>query len=648
MLCRWLLIWRSSTGKQRARMVPIPRSGRWQRWPPRARAVAAVVAAAAILYASALALASRPGIQARLRNRIAAALRARVGEVSIGERVGVDALLRVSFGPVVVPPARDGAEPVLRIDSVRVRPALAALLGARVEPASVELRGVRVAPGPGGRDLGEILASGRATSSGHAAPAARESGLAPAGISHVRISDLVVAVRIGTRVVEVGPIDAETAVAGAGPDETRLRADVLLPGRSRIEIEAERAPSGWRARIRGNVGPDAIPASIRSGAAHLAGGTGSFSAEGDAPADLSRAQARVRVALDGVVLAGERIGPQPVGPLGAAAEGTLSWERDEGRVALADANAVILGALRVSAAGEARLDPGMPFVLSLRADGVDAGALVAALPASLAPPTTAPRPSGTLDARLDLAGPLVTPAAWTISASLDLSRMREAARRAPPAALRGDIVYEPEGVATPILVGPRNPDFVPIAELPEHVVRAVTTSEDAGFFAHQGFDFDELRNALAEGAEAGHVVRGGSTITQQLAKNLYLSPERTLARKVREAAIAIALEASLPKRRLLETYLNVVEWGPGLWGIGPAARHWFGKDARELTPREAAFLASIIPNPVRYHFMFAHGAPTDAWEQRVNELLLKMMDQGVISDDQLVDALYEPIVFAGG
>jgi membrane peptidoglycan carboxypeptidase len=115
---------------------------------------------------------------------------------------------------------------------------------------------------------------------------------------------------------------------------------------------------------------------------------------------------------------------------------------------------------------------------------------------------------------------------------------------------------------------------------------------------------------------------------------------------VREAAIAIALEATVPKWRLLEIYLNVVEWGPGLWGIGPAARHWFGKDARELTPKQAAFLATVIPNPVRYHFMWSRGAPTDAWETRVQELLLTMSEQGALDPDQLATALAEPLVFA--
>jgi membrane peptidoglycan carboxypeptidase len=175
----------------------------------------------------------------------------------------------------------------------------------------------------------------------------------------------------------------------------------------------------------------------------------------------------------------------------------------------------------------------------------------------------------------------------------------------------------------------------------------VTASEDSGFFGHAGFDFEELRRAAIQGAQAGRVVRGGSTISQQLAKNLYLSREKTLARKLREALLTVALEASVPKQRLLEVYLNVAEWGPGVWGIGPAARHWFGKDARDLTPREAAFLATVIPNPVRYHYMWNRGWLSDAWEERVNGLLATMNAQGTLTEDELAEALVEALVFAG-
>jgi hypothetical protein len=310
---------------------------------------------------------------------------------------------------------------------------------------------------------------------------------------------------------------------------------------------------------------------------------------------------------------------------------------------------VRLGAVPIAISGQARLGAGVPFALSVRADDVDFAAAVAALPPALGLPPEAPHPGGTLDARIDLAGPLVAPAAWSVDAALDLSRVREEARRRPPVALRAPFVHRPEverGQPPALVIGPHSPDFVPIAELPPHVIRAVTASEDAGFYGHEGFDFEELRNAVAQGAEQGRLVRGGSTITQQLAKNLYLSREKTFVRKVREAVVTVALEASVPKQRLLEIYLNVAEWGPRIWGIGPAARHWFGVEARDLTPRQAAFLAVIIPNPVRFHRQWSRGAPTEGWDQRVDALLLKLGAQGVLDEEALRNALAERLAFA--
>jgi membrane peptidoglycan carboxypeptidase len=139
--------------------------------------------------------------------------------------------------------------------------------------------------------------------------------------------------------------------------------------------------------------------------------------------------------------------------------------------------------------------------------------------------------------------------------------------------------------------------------------------------------------------------RGGSTITQQLAKNLYLSRDRTLARKAREALVAVALEGTVPKARLLEIYLNLIEWGPGLHGIGPAARRYFDEDARALTPRQACFLAAIIPSPIRSHAAVAAGRPASLWSARVDDLLGRLHATGVLDDSQLAEALAAPLAF---
>jgi len=142
--------------------------------------------------------------------------------------------------------------------------------------------------------------------------------------------------------------------------------------------------------------------------------------------------------------------------------------------------------------------------------------------------------------------------------------------------------------------------WVPLSRIAPSLRQAVVGAEDAAFFTHEGFDWEGIKEAAKYNLEAGELKRGGSTITQQLAKNLYLSSERSLFRKAREALITRALEEHLTKERILELYLNVAEWGQGVYGAEAAARHHFKKSARDLTPDEAAWLAAILPSPRRY------------------------------------------------
>jgi monofunctional biosynthetic peptidoglycan transglycosylase len=130
--------------------------------------------------------------------------------------------------------------------------------------------------------------------------------------------------------------------------------------------------------------------------------------------------------------------------------------------------------------------------------------------------------------------------------------------------------------------------------------RAVLVTEDAAFFDHEGIDLAEIRASIALNLARGAAIRGGSTITQQLAKNLYLSPSRNPYRKVVELMIARRLEAELSKARILELYLNLIEWGDGIWGADAAARAYFGRPASDLTREQAALLAGAIINPRIY------------------------------------------------
>jgi len=142
--------------------------------------------------------------------------------------------------------------------------------------------------------------------------------------------------------------------------------------------------------------------------------------------------------------------------------------------------------------------------------------------------------------------------------------------------------------------------WVPYTRISVNLKRAVVASEDAKFLDHAGFDWEAIEKAIEKNERRGKIVAGASTISQQLARNLLLSGERTWLRKGEEAAITWMLESTMSKRRILELYLNVAEWGDGIFGAEAAARYHFGVSAAQLGPEQAAWLAAILPSPRRY------------------------------------------------
>lgn len=162
--------------------------------------------------------------------------------------------------------------------------------------------------------------------------------------------------------------------------------------------------------------------------------------------------------------------------------------------------------------------------------------------------------------------------------------------------------------------------WVPYARISNKLKRAIIASEDALFSEHQGVDWDALEKAYEKNSRKGRVVAGGSTITQQLAKNLFLSGSRSYFRKAQELAIAYMLEFWMSKERILEIYLNVVEWGNGVFGAEAAARHYYGTSAANLSASQAARLAAMLPNP-RYY----DGHRGSAYLARRTGLILRRM-----------------------
>lgn len=146
-----------------------------------------------------------------------------------------------------------------------------------------------------------------------------------------------------------------------------------------------------------------------------------------------------------------------------------------------------------------------------------------------------------------------------------------------------------------------NYSWIPLSRISPYLIKAVLIAEDDKFWRHEGFDYEAIRKAIEKDIKTKKFKLGGSTISQQLAKNLYLSPSKNPLRKIAEAIITWRMERALSKKRILEIYLNVIEWGEGIFGAEAASKHYFGKSSSELKPEEAARLAAVLPNPRKYN-----------------------------------------------
>ncbi len=180
--------------------------------------------------------------------------------------------------------------------------------------------------------------------------------------------------------------------------------------------------------------------------------------------------------------------------------------------------------------------------------------------------------------------------------------------------------------------------WLPLEAISPRLQTAVIVWEDPAFYHHHGINLAAIRRAFFANLRAGAYERGGSTITQQIAKNLFLSRERTLRRKLREAILAWRLEGALSKEQILEIYLNIAEWGEGIAGAEAASRFYFGKSAADLSWAEAALLAGILPNPHRFNPL---RAPLEAMRLR-QVVLLKLLDSGQITPQEYKEAASTP------
>ena len=277
-----------------------------------------------------------------------------------------------------------------------------------------------------------------------------------------------------------------------------------------------------------------------------------------------------------------------------------AWRRPAGTVEIPEIHATVAGADLSGSIALRDLDTDPVIDLALGMQRLDFAQLLGtsglAIPESLgmSPGGGHDLGSATIDVRVQ--GRPSEPASLSVSQKIEFTPPRQM----PPAIarLRGDFIFssdEGAGPHRPINVSPASADFIALRDVPPLFVRTLLLAEDAGFYGHRGIDLRELTTALLTNWSRGGAARGASTITQQLAKNLFLSRDKQLGRKLEELAITFLLESALGKNRILEIYLNIIEWGPDLRGLRTAAHSYFGREPQALTPAEMAFLVAIVP-----------------------------------------------------
>jgi hypothetical protein len=337
-------------------------------------------------------------------------------------------------------------------------------------------------------------------------------------------------------------------------------------------------------------------------------------------------------------------------PADVSLRGSGSWRASDGAFELRQVRVStdagdLTGSLELR---DAARDP--TLALSLAVARVDFARLLEA--SGLSPPRAAAgtgretaRDLGSAALGVEVTGRLADPGSFEVVQRVEFT----APARALPALerLRGDFgheVREPDGSLTSIDVSASSPDFIALAQVPPLFLRALLVAEDAGFFGHRGVDLRELPAAILTNWARGEPARGASTITQQLARNLFLTREKRLARKLHELCLALLLESRLGKQRILEIYLNVIEWGPRLHGLRPASRRYFGVEPAQLTPRQMAFLVALVPGPLKYQRSFADGTPSPGFLRLVDNVLAKLRSLDALDEGAYQQALAEPLL----
>jgi hypothetical protein len=352
--------------------------------------------------------------------------------------------------------------------------------------------------------------------------------------------------------------------------------------------------------------------------------------------------------LERLSIAQPALAPEPLRDMNLSWSGQIRLDLgqrkftiEDGSIGLEDARVTLAGSIEA-------VENDVRFGLTVAVPKTSCQDLLAAAPETLLPQLHGLRLGGTfaLHSRvaLDTSDPKKTEAEWELD---NRCKVLETPEEIDPKNFSEPFqhfVMDAEGRATEMTTGPATDQWVPLNEITPYMETGLIVCEDSRFFKHNGFDNQAIRDSILSNLKKGRFVRGASTLSMQLAKNLYLGREKTLSRKFQEAAFTLLLEERLSKEDILELYLNVVEFAPGVYGIRNAAMHYFNSHPGELSLAQAMFLASILPNPKVNHFQ-ADGTLKPRWAKHLQYIMRVAHKIHRISDEELEAGTNEQLVF---
>jgi hypothetical protein len=315
--------------------------------------------------------------------------------------------------------------------------------------------------------------------------------------------------------------------------------------------------------------------------------------------------------------------------------------------------AATVGSLRLTGSGV--LDQEPDFVTAafrFEIPTAKCQSLLASIPSALLPALRGTALDGTFGARGHFAFDSRTPDDLDLQYDIqDRCRMVDVAEELRPERFKQPFVhtiYLPDGTTSEELTGPTTSNWTGLQDISPYMQVAVLTTEDGAFPHHHGFNHWAIRASIVANLKARRFVRGASTITMQLAKNLFLSREKTLSRKLEELVLTDYLEQTFTKGEILELYLNVIEFGPSVYGITAAAEYYFGRTPAELNLAESLFLSSLLPAPLRYSAMRDGQQPGDGWMRNLRTLMQVAQKTGLVTEAELTEGQAESVLFWHG